>query len=493
MHLEAKEQIEKLLRLYENAYEDIRDEIEKIRYNYSLRFGMDKQTAEWFLSREINKGHMDELAHMLLNADSDEERAAILEFIQRDGLSTRAYGARAGRYKDLEDVISLRMLALQAEVREIGKGIIKNAYKNNYYRLIDDVAFGLDCGVSFTLIDDDALEAVMSKPWHGKRFSERVWKNTQKLADEAQEIVGRYIISGRSQDKAIRELRDRFDVAETRATTLIRTEIAHARSEGDLKGYNDLDIEYYKYMATLDERTCEVCGPLDGQRFMVSEAAEGVNYPVMHPRCRCTTTIDMKWTSRRARNPVTGHNDVIDGSVTYEQWRDGMNPEEKVAFEAARREGRRKATKKRAKVNEARASDLFYVIPPYKGDAIKAQNIFKELNKSEIGKETLKFIQEHKPDIEISYTDECPEKLRGRVRGNHIMIYARNTKTVLRTTQTIIHEVTHMKYDIGGNQWAEAVCFAQEMKHIKKELTFADKRDIIKEVKELYPHLKWRR
>ena len=49
-----------------------------------------------------------------------------------------------------------------------------------------------------------------------------------------------------------------------------------------------------------------------------------------------------------------------------------------------------------------------------------------------------------------------------------------------------------MKYDIGGSQWAEAVCFAQERKHIKSELTFADKRDIIKEVKKLYPNLKWR-
>lgn len=347
VHLEAKAQIERMLKLYEDAYRDIQTEIEKIRYNYSLRFGLDKETAEWFLSREINKRHMDELAELLLKAESDEERRTILEFIHKDGLSTRAYGARAGRYKELEDVISLRMLALQAEVREIGKSIIKTAYKNNYYRLIDDAAFGLDAGVSFTLIDDDALEAVMNKPWYGKRFSERVWKNTQKLADEAQEIVGRYIVSGRSQDKAIRELRDRFDVAESRATTLIRTEMAHARSQGDLKGYGELGVEYYIYMATLDERTCDICSPLDGQRFMVSEAAEGKNYPVMHPRCRCTTTIDMKWTSRRARNPVTGHNDVIDGSVTYEQWRDGMNPEEKAAFEAARREGRRKASRKK--------------------------------------------------------------------------------------------------------------------------------------------------
>ncbi len=86
------------------------------------------------------------------------------------------------------------------------------------------------------------------------------------------------------------------DVTESRATTLIRTEIAHARSGGDLKGYN--------------ENTTNTWLRLTRGRV------------------------------KRARNPGTGHDDMIDGSVTYEQWRDGMNPEEKAAFEVTGRKYR---------------------------------------------------------------------------------------------------------------------------------------------------------
>lgn len=336
LQFEAEEQVNKLLRLYEEAYNDLQDEIKKIEYNYSVRFGVDAETASKYLSRELNKQSMNELAELLLKCN-EEERAKILEYIQRDGLSTRAYGARASRYKELQDIIQTRAMKLSVAARAVGEDIIKTAYRNNYYRLIDDTAFGLDCGVSFTLIDDNALETVLNKRWSGKRFSERVWTNTQKLADETQDIIARYIISGRSYTKAIKEIQDRFDVAQTRATTLIRTEMAHARTEGDLKAYEELEIEEYKFMASLDERTCDECAPLDGQVFKLSEAVEGVNYPVIHPRCRCTTTVNMDYLKRRAYNPVTGKSELIDGSVTYEEWVNNMTAEEKAAFDTARK------------------------------------------------------------------------------------------------------------------------------------------------------------
>lgn len=128
-----------------------------------------------------------------------------------------------------------------------------------------------------------------------------------------------------------------------------------------------------------------------------------------------------------------------------------------------------------------------------KGDAIKPQSIYKELQKSSVGREVWEYIVNNKPNIEINYTDEAPKDLRGYQRGSNICIYAKNTKTIKLTTKTLIHEVTHMKLNIGGDQWAEAVCFVQEERHEKEELTFSDKRVIIKTVKKLYPEMKWRR
>ena len=42
-------------------------------------------------------------------------------------------------------------------------------------------------------------------------------------------------------------------------------------------------------MASLNERTCEICGELDGKVFFVKDAKPGANYPPLHPNCRCTT------------------------------------------------------------------------------------------------------------------------------------------------------------------------------------------------------------
>lgn len=344
---EAGAAIREMLELYDAALKDIQGEIDKIVYNYGKRFGIDEETAKLYLSRAMQEGGNDELIGELLNGASDEERKALLDFIHLDGLSTRAYGARAQTYKALSDNIALRMISLERSLRTVGEAARRDAYRSNYYRAIDDTAKGLNVGVGFGIIDDTALENVMEKPWHGKRFSARIWDNTDRLADEAQEIVGKYIISGRDPKKAAQELAEAFEVEKFHAETLIRTEIAHARSMSDMKAYEDIGTKRYRYLATLDERTCPVCGGLDGKSFELSEAAEGVNYPVMHPRCRCTTTMDIRYFRRRARNPITGRNEVTDGGLTYDTWRQNMSDEEKAAFEKAGRKYRNKAADKR--------------------------------------------------------------------------------------------------------------------------------------------------
>ncbi len=142
---------------------------------------------------------------------------------------------------------------------------------------------------------------------------------------------------------------------------------------------------------------------------------------------------------------------------------------------------------------EARFIDNIVNWPSFKGDVINPRNIFKELNKSEVGKKAIEYVTSNNTNIEIYYGKEmCPKGKRGQCYGNHIAIFAYNTKTIRITAETVIHEVTHISRDIGGSQWAEAVCFCQEVKHTKSVLTFSDLRGIIKEIKEIYPDLPWR-
>lgn len=62
----------------------------------------------------------------------------------------------------------------------------------------------------------------------------------------------------------------------------IRTQSRILSCERDFKQNKSFGIERYKFLATLDTRTCPICGELDGKIFLVSEREMGVNCPPMH-------------------------------------------------------------------------------------------------------------------------------------------------------------------------------------------------------------------
>ena len=72
-------------------------------------------------------------------------------------------------------------------------------------------------------------------------------------------------------------------------------------------------------------------------------------------------------------------------------------------------------------------------------------------------------------------------------------INARTCNTKKKIVETIIHEETHIEYDIGEDAHAECVCDYNALKHRKGELTGEDIRNIIKSVKERYPDYEWRK
>lgn len=84
---------------------------------------------------------------------------------------------------------------------------------------------------------------------------------------------------------------------------LLRTEVNYTLNQATLDGYKDAKVEKYKFDATLDSRTSQICAELNGEVFEVNKSAVGVNYPPMHPRCRSTTTpiIDYEVLGKRLR------------------------------------------------------------------------------------------------------------------------------------------------------------------------------------------------
>ena len=54
------------------------------------------------------------------------------------------------------------------------------------------------------------------------------------------------------------------------AVRLVQTEHSYVMNEASKYTYEDLNIKKYEFLATLDSRTCSVCGKLDGKVFKLT-------------------------------------------------------------------------------------------------------------------------------------------------------------------------------------------------------------------------------
>lgn len=337
---------EEILKLYDEALSDIDTEIQKIKINFQKRFGIDNETAEYFLTQAQQEDNLKTLIKSLEYAPDEQARQDILAYIRRDGLSVRAYAARKERYEAVKAVIYARIKKVAVKEIEKLSERLQAVYKESYYGVIDDSAKQFDVGINFAILNENAIHAAVSSKWHGKQFSERVWDNTDRLATTAQNLVVKSLMSGEAWSKTAEKLSTAFQVEKYNATRLIHTESSHIHAMADLKAYEDIGAEQYRYLATLDYRTCERCQQWDNMVLPLSEAREGYNYPVLHPLCRCTTTIAVDLKNRRARDPLTGKNDIVDGSVTYQEWYNSLSDEQKEALKLSKRKDSNKTSDK---------------------------------------------------------------------------------------------------------------------------------------------------
>ncbi len=154
-------------------------------------------------------------------------------------------------------------------------------------------------------------------------------------------------------------------------------------------------------------------------------------------------------------------------------------------------------TSRISNIKKRTAADIIDVEITKEMDTVVAANVYKNLNKSEVGKTVLNYIRQNKTSVNVYYNQNTIEEmgmegLYGLCMGNHIYINGLTTKSIKKIAETIIHEATHLRLDINGDQYAEAVCDYYGALHSKGKLTDNDIRAIIKSVRERYSDRRWR-
>ena len=215
-----------------------------------------------------------------------------------------------------------------AEQLRMQKGLARQ-YQNSYYlHAYDKYRATGQLDIKLNHFNEQQLENIVYRPWKGRDFSKRIWKEyTEILPDEVTDALLRGTLFGYSPNKVVKMMRDRFQkVSERDLHRLVITEMVHAAEEATAQFYKDSDIEQYQYLATLESHTCDQCAHLDERIFNVKDKKERINYPLIHPYCRCTTVpydkdlpdIETRW----SRDPKTGKGTyVYRNALSYRDWK----------------------------------------------------------------------------------------------------------------------------------------------------------------------------
>lgn len=171
----------------------------------------------------------------------------------------------------------------------------------------------------------EAIRAAILHPYQGNTFLDRFAQARDEFVMRIRRSIVESQIKGESIGQATRRLKDALGLTATeggyagRVETIARTEI--------LRSSNAASTEYYKkhgnvlsgweWKATNDERTCPICGALDGNVYALDSAKTP---PPEHPRCRCAAipALDDKAIEQA----------IVGPRISYMDWssRNGISP-----------------------------------------------------------------------------------------------------------------------------------------------------------------------
>ena len=313
----------------ENIYQKTQRELENKINTWYQRFAINNDVSMAEARKMLNAKELKELKWTVEDyIKYGKENALNKQWIKElENASARFHISRLESLK-LQTQQSLEVL--YGNQLDVVDKTMRNIYSESLYRTVFEVQKGFGVGFAFDKLDENRLSKVIGKPWamDGVNFSNRIWKNKEKLINELHGTLVRNIISGSDPAKAIKEIENKMNVSRSAAGRLIMTESAYFSSVAQKDMFNELDVEKYQIVATLDNRTSEICSELDGKVFDMKDYEAGVTAPPFHPNCR-TTTIpyfddweELGVKPERAAREGEGGTYEVPADMTYKEWKE---------------------------------------------------------------------------------------------------------------------------------------------------------------------------
>ena len=316
-----------------------KDEIEKIFLTTRIR--LQKEIEYWWYRFAQNNGlTVAEAKKLMTKKELDELNWDVEEYIRKGieaaitqvpDVEKQLENASAKFHISRLNALKIQVLSICNELftdtNKTVKECMKKVYEDTYYKTAYNIQTGIGVYSNFSKIDENLLEKIISKPWadDGSNFSERIWgKYRPQLVNRIHKDLIDCVSRGRNPNEYSEALAKDFKVSLKQAGDLMLSEYNYFNEQATQDCLNELDVEEYEILGTLDGVTCATCGGLDGKHYPLKDAVIGVNSPPFHPRCRCTTIpyFDDEFTENeeRAYRGEDGKTHYTKAK-TYEEWK----------------------------------------------------------------------------------------------------------------------------------------------------------------------------
>ncbi|HFR3440460.1 TPA: minor capsid protein [Streptococcus suis] len=306
--------------IHKLASRHITSKIDQIFESYRRDHGLTEDEAKRVLASVKDLSDIRELKLALQNTTDSEEIQQLLIL-----LDSAPYASRIERYEALQREVDNLPTRLYKAENEASRVFYDEFIPDAYYHSIFDLQQQSGVAFAFNRIDPEEIRTIQQTPWLGANYSERIWGNTQALANELQKQLAVSLLTGRSAHETAEVINAQFGKGSYNSRRLVRTEASHFHAEMEALAYEEAEVERYRLVAVLDLRTSSICREHDGEVYLVSERVKGKNYPPLHPWCRTVTIAldDDEWlakATRSARDPVTGKTIQVPANMTYKDW-----------------------------------------------------------------------------------------------------------------------------------------------------------------------------
>ena len=207
---------------------------------------------------------------------------------------------------------------LKNELNRVSKTLIelgKDKWNSNNYLL--------SIGISTKLkkVDDKTLDKIIDKKIDGLKYSDRLYNNKQEVAKRLKQNV-KDLLEGNITVNEIKDnLNKTYNLNAYNTKRLVSNEISRVNEAINDQWINDNKlVQYVMWCATLENKTCSICGELDGKVWKKTE-----KHPTpledTHIGCRCCLVPLLNKDYRPSQRLDNETKDNI-GWQTYKEWQE---------------------------------------------------------------------------------------------------------------------------------------------------------------------------